>query len=169
MRPNSRAGGDVRRVLSWTAAIALLVVALDQLSKWLILASGPALGEAWSVLPVLNIVQVCNRGISFGLLSGESAIKPWLLSGFALAVIVGLLIWVRNKAGPLPPLATGLVAGGAIGNVIDRIRFGCVVDFVDVHAGEWHWPAFNLADSAITLGVGVLIVHGLFLDAEESK
>ncbi len=168
-QPNSTAGGPSRRVLLWSAAVAVLVIALDQLSKWLLLASGPAPGEAWPLLPALNLVNVCNPGISFGLLSGESAIKPWLLSGLALVVVVGLLIWMRNKEGWVPLLATGLVVGGAIGNVIDRLNFGCVVDFVDLYAGAWHWPAFNLADSAITVGVGLLIVHGLFLDAEESK
>jgi len=168
-RPNSVAGGEARRILAWTVAIATLVVALDQLTKWIILASGPAPAESWRVVAFLNIVNVCNPGISFGLFPGHSAIKPWILSGFAVAVVAGLLFWVRNKDGFLPMIATGLVAGGALGNVVDRVRLGCVVDFIDVHAAGWHWPAFNVADSAITLGVAFLIVHGLFFDEQEAK
>ena len=166
-RPSSVAGQRVRRILWWVVAIGLVVVALDQLSKWQVVQSLPAQGV--EVTGFFNFVLVCNTGISFGLLPGDSPLKAWLLSGFALAVVVGLLIWVRNKDSRLLLAGCGLVVGGALGNVVDRLRIGCVIDFIDVHAVGWHWPAFNLADSAITVGVILLLVHGLFFDAPEGK
>jgi signal peptidase II len=148
-------------------AIALAVVALDQASKWLVLRALPP--ETVEVTGFFNLVLVCNTGVSFGLLPGESALKAWILSGFALAVAAGLLIWVRTKDSVLLMAGCGLVVGGALGNVVDRLRLGCVIDFVDLHAAGWHWPAFNLADSAITVGVAVLLVHGLFFEPTQGK
>jgi signal peptidase II len=87
----------------------------------------------------------------------------------ALAVVAGLLWWLGRMERPLPALAIGLVVGGALGNVIDRLRFGAVVDFLDVHAAGWHWPAFNLADSAITVGVAGLVIDGLFGGPDRDK
>ena len=166
-RQNSVAERRVRHIVRWVVLIAVLVVALDQASKWLILRSLPP--EAVEVTGFFNLVLVCNTGISFGLLPGQSALKAWILSGFALAVVAGLLVWVRNKDSALLMAGCGLVVGGALGNVADRLRLGCVVDFLDLHAAGWHWPAFNLADSGITVGVTLLIVHGLFFDAGEGK
>ena len=161
------AGQRVRHILWWVVTIGLVVVALDQLSKWQVVRSLSA--EVVEVTGFFNLVLVCNTGISFGLLPGDSAVKAWLLSAFALAVVVGLLIWVRSKDSQLLLAGCGLVVGGALGNVVDRVRIGCVIDFIDVHAAGWHWPAFNLADSAITVGVALLLVHGLFFDAPEGK
>ena len=161
------AGGRTRQILSWVGAIGFLVVALDQLSKWQILEHLMAPPQA--VTGFFNLVLVCNTGISFGLLPGGSPWQPWLLSGFALAVAAGLLYWVRNKDSRLLTLGVGLVVGGALGNVVDRLRVGCVIDFLDFHLAGWHWPAFNVADSAITLGVVLLLVHGLFFEASEGK
>jgi signal peptidase II len=140
--------------------VALLVVVLDQATKALILASFET-GEALEVLPFFNLVLVWNRGVSFGMLDTAGAGAPWILSGIALAVVVGLLVWLRRAEEW--PLAAGLalVIGGALGNVIDRVRFGAVVDFIDVHAVGWHWPAFNVADSAIVVGAAVLVLDGL--------
>ncbi len=166
-RPSSVAGRRVRHILWWVVPIGLVVVALDQLSKWQVVRSLSA--EVVEVTGFFNLVLVCNTGISFGLLPGDSAVKAWLLSAFALAVVVGLLIWVRSKDSQLLMAGCGLVVGGALGNVVDRVRIGCVIDFIDLHAAAWHWPAFNLADSAITVGVALLLVHGLFFDAQESK
>ena len=157
----------MRHILRWVAAIGLVVVVLDQLSKWLVVGRMPA--QVVEVTGFFNLVLVCNTGISFGLLPGDSPVKAWLLSAFALAVVIGLLIWVRRKDSLLLTAACGLVVGGALGNVVDRLRIGCVIDFIDVHAAGWHWPAFNVADSAITVGVALLLVHGLFFDAQEGK
>jgi len=166
-RPNSVAERRVPHILRWVAAIALVVVALDQASKWLILRALPP--ETVEVTGFFNLILVCNTGVSFGLLPGESVLKAWILSGFAVAVVAGLLIWVRTKDSVLLMAGCGLVVGGALGNVVDRLRLGCVIDFIDLHAAGWHWPAFNLADSGITVGVALLLVHGLFFDAEKGK
>ncbi len=166
-RPNSVAEQRVRQVLWWVFAIGLAVVALDQLSKWQVVRHLP--GEAVEVTGFFNLVLLCNTGISFGMWPGESVLKSWILSAFALAVVVGLLIWVRGKENLLLASSSGLVVGGALGNLVDRVRLGCVIDFIDVHAAGWHWPAFNLADSAITVGVALLLVHGLFFDPAKGK
>ena len=93
---------------------------------------------------------------------------PWLLSGLALAVVVALGFWLRRVAHPLVGVALGLIIGGALGNVIDRVRFGAVVDFLDFHALGYHWPAFNVADSAICVGAALLLVDGLLAPRRQS-
>jgi lipoprotein signal peptidase len=147
-------------------AFALLLLVLDQASKWWILevvelpwrrnipllALGP-LG--------LDLTMVWNRGVTFGLLSGEGAWNQAVLGGVALAVAGFLVHWLRRAETRLVALALGGVIGGAVGNVIDRVRFGAVVDFVDVHAWGWHWYVFNLADAAIVCGVIALVGDAL--------
>ena len=113
------------------------------------------------VTPHVRLVMVWNRGISFGMLSQESGILRWGLSALAFAIAAGLMIWVARQNDLWAILGGGLVAGGAVGNAIDRIVHGAVADFIDLHAGGWSWPAFNVADSAITAGVGILILNAL--------
>jgi signal peptidase II len=103
------------------------------------------------------------------LLSGSAWWHPWLLTALALAVVAGLVTWLWRQPDPLLAVGVGLVSGGALGNVIDRIRLGAVVDFLDFYLGGWHWPAFNMADSAIAIGVGVLLFDGLFREPARSK
>jgi signal peptidase II len=134
------------------------VIILDQLSKWAILA---LLEQAIAVTPFLNLVVVWNRGVSFGMFDSASAHAPWLLSALAVAVVVALVLWLRRVDHPLPGIALGLIIGGALGNVLDRVRYGAVIDFLDVHALGYHWPAFNVADSAICVGAALLLVDGL--------
>jgi len=145
-------------MLRYGLAIALLVIILDQVTKQVVLG-GFATGEVREVLPFFNLVLVWNRGVSFGMFG--SAGVPWLLSGIALAVVIGLAIWLRRAESRVVASGLALVIGGALGNVIDRVRFGAVVDFLDVHAFGWHWPAFNVADSAICIGAAVLVLDGL--------
>ncbi len=147
-------------MLRFGLLIALLVVIADQASKVLVLASF-ADGEVLRLTPFFNLVLVWNRGVSFGMLGDGGANIPWLLSGLALAVVIALIFWLRAVEHHLIALGLGLVIGGALGNVIDRIRFGAVVDFLDLHAFGYHWPAFNIADSAICVGAVVLLVDGL--------
>jgi signal peptidase II len=116
-----------------------------------------------------NLVLTLNTGVSFGMLGGEVGWKPFALSVLALVIVVALLVWLKRQPEPLLALAVGLVAGGAIGNSIDRLRFGGVVDFLDFHLGDWHWYAFNVADSAIAVGVAVLVLDGLFQRRDGSK
>jgi signal peptidase II len=138
--------------------IAGLIVVLDQLSKWAILT---LLDDPVAVTPFFNLVVAWNRGVSFGMFDSASALGPWLLSGLALVVVVALLFWLRRADHPFVAVALGLIIGGALGNVIDRLRFGAVVDFLDVHGFGYHWPAFNVADSAICVGAVLLLVDGL--------
>ena len=149
--------------------IAALAILLDQLSKWAILERVMVPAREIPVTGFFNLVLTCNTGVSFGLFGSDSAAMPWVLSGLSLAIVVGLLVWLRRQPRRLAELAIGLIVGGAIGNVIDRMRFGCVVDFLDIHAAGWHWPAFNVADSAITVGVVLLLIDGLFLDGDGGK
>jgi signal peptidase II len=138
--------------------VALAVVTLDQaLKAWMLrLVFDPP--RVLEVTSFFNLAPAWNRGVSFGLLAHDSPWAPWLLSGLAAAIAVFLLRWLARAESPLIAAALGLVLGGAVGNAIDRVRFGAVVDFLDFHAFGWHFWAFNLADSAITVGaVGLLL------------
>jgi signal peptidase II len=143
-------------------AAAAAVALLDQLSKWWIVERVMDPPRALEVTGFFNLMLIYNRGISFGLLDSEAALVPWVLSGLAVAIVIGLVVWLRHIEGRWPGVAVGLIVGGAVGNVIDRLRLGAVIDFLDLHWAGFHWPAFNLADSAITLGVALLLVDGLF-------
>jgi signal peptidase II len=142
--------------------VALPVILLDQLTKWWMLAFVLSPPKVITVTEFFNIVLVWNRGVSFGMFGSHSSWGPILLSTIALAISVVLVIWLRRVDSRLTASAIGLVLGGALGNVIDRIRFGAVADFLDFHAFGYHWPAFNVADSAISIGVGLLLYDGLF-------
>ena len=144
------------------AGLGGLVLALDQISKVWILGALGAARPAIEVTPFLNFVLVWNRGVSFGLLDRDSAWQPWLLVGLSLAIVAGMLVWLRTERGRGVTLAIALIAGGAVGNAVDRMRLGAVVDFVDFHLDGWHFATFNVADAAITCGVAVLLVVSLF-------
>ncbi len=146
-------------------AAGLLVLAADQASKWWILhgLDLPARGSI-DLLPVLSFTMVWNRGVTFGLLNGSSAGEWWshlLLAAIALGVVVALGLWLLRAERALVGAALGAIAGGAIGNVIDRLRFGAVVDFIHAHAWGWSWYVFNVGDAAIVCGVAALVIDGL--------
>lgn len=150
---------------------AAAVILLDQLTKAAVLAHFA--GRAYDIdriTPFFSLVLTYNRGMSFGLFNagpaGGGPPNAVLFSLAAVIVVVGLLFWLKRVSGPLPAAAIGLIVGGALGNVVDRIRHGAVVDFLDFHLGYWHWPAFNLADSAICLGVALLLLDSLLLRRE---
>jgi signal peptidase II len=142
-------------------AAAVLVFGLDQLTKWAALFVLDLPEQSITVTPFFNLVMVWNRGVSFGMLNSAGALAPWLLAGLALAVVIGLLVWLRRTEHWLIAIGLGLVIGGALGNVVDRLRYGAVVDFLDFHAAGYHWPAFNVADAAICIGAAVIVVDGL--------
>jgi signal peptidase II len=152
----------VRRIDRQAMALVVATLLVDQLSKELLLHY---LLKAGASVPViddfLRLVIVWNRGVSFGILGGDRALPAWALSGVAVVVCVGLFVWLRRTDRPLAAWGIGLVIGGAIGNVIDRARWGAVFDFADFHVREWHWPAFNVADSAIVVGVGLMLIDSL--------
>jgi signal peptidase II len=153
--------------LGLTAAV--LVFGLDQLTKWAALFVLDLPEQSITVTPFLNLVMVWNRGVSFGMLHSAGVLAPWLLSGLALAVVIGLLVWLRRTEHWLIAIGLGLVIGGALGNVVDRLRYGAVVDFLDFHAAGYHWPAFNVADAAICIGAAVIVVDGLLAPRRQYK
>ena len=155
------------RFASWLGLSGLIIV-LDQLTKlWVV--SALRLGQSVELTSFFNLVFVYNPGAAFSFLSDAGGWQRWFFVALALAVSVWLTLLIRSHAAErLLPLAAALILGGALGNVIDRIRFGAVVDFLDVHAAGWHWPAFNVADAAISLGVALLIWQQLF-HAEKEK
>jgi signal peptidase II len=144
-------------------ALGTVVVLLDQITKFLVFEVVMPDRSDLSILPFFSLVKRFNTGISFSLLSSDHAMAPWVLSLLALAIAAGLLIWLSQTADRLPAIGLALVIGGAIGNVIDRVRIGAVMDFILLYWPDvFYWPAFNLADSAITIGVALLIYDGVF-------
>ena|SRR5258705_12315188 len=149
--------------------LSAVLIALDQLVKWVVLGYFSGRGTLQPVTAFFNLVLACNKGAAFSFLADAPGWQTPLFAGFAIvaSVVVGVLI-VKNPAKRLFCAGLALVLGGALGNLIDRLRFGCVVDFLDFYVGlPWleRWPAFNLADSAITLGALVLILES-FLNRE---
>lgn len=140
----------------------LLVLAADQASKYWVLhgIDLPAIGQV-VLLRVLNLTFVRNSGVTFGLLTGYGTWSYLVLAAVALAVVAALGVWLRRAESPLVAASLGAIAGGAVGNVIDRLRFGSVVDFIDAHIGDWHWYVFNVADAAIVCGVAALVLENL--------
>jgi len=151
---------DLRSARRWFALAAAVIVA-DQIVKWIVLRAF-APGEQRVVTDFFNLVLVFNKGAAFSLFAQAPGWQAPVLSAFAVAaaIVVGVFI-MRSPGRQILCFGLALILGGAIGNVIDRLRFGQVVDFLDFHALGWHWPAFNVADSAITLGAALLILDGL--------
>ena len=141
--------------------VAIVVLIIDQLTKWWILDQVMQPPRVIEVTPFFNLVMAWNRGVSFGMFAYVADIIPYVLSLLALAVVFLLVRWLLKVDRVWPAAALGMVIGGAIGNVIDRLRFGAVADFLDFHAGGYHWPAFNVADSGIVVGVALLLIDGL--------
>jgi len=150
---------DLSRTWRWFALAAAIIVA-DQIVKWAVLHSF-APGEQRVVTGFFNLVLVFNKGAAFSLFAEAPGWQAPILTGFALvaSVVVGWFI-VRSPDKTLFSLGLALILGGALGNLVDRLRFGQVVDFLDFHAFGWHWPAFNVADSAICVGAAILILEG---------
>ena len=144
----------------WLALAALLVL-LDQFTKVLIVGS-LQLGDGFAVTPFFNIVRVHNTGAAFSFLAQAGGWQRWFFTGLGLAAAV-FIVWLlhRHPGQRLFGFAMACVLGGAVGNVIDRVIYGYVVDFLDVHAWGLHFPAFNVADSAITVGAACLILDEL--------
>ena len=150
--------------------IATALLVLDQATKWWVLNYVLTASDTMlSPTPFLNLVRVWNRGISFGIFGGEEALAPLLLVLLAFSVAFVLMIWLGRTGRPWVCWGIGLIIGGALGNGVDRLRHGAVFDFLDFHVFGAHWPAFNLADTAITVGVGMILIDALLERRELPK
>ena len=141
--------------------IAGLVIIFHQLAQYHLFGLIEAQGKPIEVTGFFNIVKVWNQGVSFGMFN-QLAYGQWLLSGMAIIITLILLRWLSRTHDRLTTIALCLVIGGAIGNTIDRLRYGAVADYLDFHAFGHHWPAFNFTDSAIFLGVMFLVAESFF-------
>lgn len=147
-------------------ATALALFLLDQVIKWAI--TGPlglrSLGDVREIMPIFNLRFVPNYGISLGLLTADSNASRWALVAMTGAIALAVGFWMTRERNPVDQVALGCVLGGALGNILDRVRFGYVVDFADLHFGEWRpFLVFNVADAAITIGVLVLLARALLV------
>ena len=138
--------------------ITILVIVFDQASKWLMM-SRLSLYETVAVMPYFNLTMAHNEGAAFSFLAQAGGWQRWFFIGLALIISTLLLVWLAKlkPTEKLEAISLSLILGGAIGNVIDRISYGYVVDFIDLYIGQNHWPVFNIADSAICIGAILLI------------
>lgn len=143
-------------------AVALVVLVLDQLAKWFV--THPLglnqIGDQLVLLPIFNFTYTQNIGISLGQLPASSPLGRWLLVGLTAAIAVGVAVWIGRERNRIDRIALGMVLGGALGNILDRVRFGYVVDFADLHFGAWRpFLVFNVGDAAISIAVVILLLR----------
>jgi len=151
-----------------TAYIGVLgLMGVDQVTKQMALAAVFQPPRVIEVLPFFNLVPVWNTGMSFGMLSGGGDLVKWGLTILALAV-GALLPWIARSWDRLSRIGAILMASGALGNAIDRMIYGAVIDFIDLFAGQYHWPAFNVADMAVTIGAGMMILASFINKPQKS-
>ncbi|NOQ81025.1 MAG: lipoprotein signal peptidase [Methylophaga sp.] len=149
--------------------LSAFVVVLDQCSKW-VMVSWLSLYETVAVIPYFNLTMAHNTGAAFSFLAGAGGWQRWFFVGLTAVISIGLFIWLRKLAKTkLEAVSVSLILGGAIGNVIDRLYFGYVIDFLDVYYGSYHWPAFNIADSAIVIGAALLIIDSFRAEPNQGQ
>ena len=139
----------------WLSVLALI---LDQVSKvWI--DTNMSLYESIPVIPSFSITYAHNYGAAFSFLSDAGGWQRWFFAGLAATISIGIIIWIKRlkPSETLSAISLSLILGGAIGNLIDRVMYGYVIDFLDVYYQSYHWPVFNIADSAISLGVGLML------------
>ena len=143
--------------------LAAVAVAFDQISKLIVLShfGDGGIERNERVTSFFDLVLTYNHGMSFGLFNNGTGLSAPLFALAAVAIVAVLVFWLSRARSEMLAGAIGLIIGGAVGNVVDRLRFGGVIDFLYFHAGSWYWPAFNLADSAICIGVAVMLLEGL--------
>lgn len=143
------------------AALAIALT-IDFVTKWLIVNIVMVPPHTIEIAPFFNLMLGFNTGVSFGMFQELFVDRPLLLAALMATIAAGLLVWALRTTRRIETFALGLMAGGAAGNVVDRVRHGAVTDFLDLHVGDWHWPAFNMADVMITVGVVLLITGSLW-------
>jgi signal peptidase II len=152
--------------------IALLVFALDQLVKWMV--TGPLglnqVGDQRVITPFFNFTFTQNEGISLGLLNATNPVGRWMLVGLTSAIAIGVAVWIGRERNRIDQAALGMVLGGALGNILDRVRFGYVVDFADLHFGDFRpFLVFNVGDAAISIAVVILLLRAFLTRKEDPK
>jgi signal peptidase II len=161
----------LKRNRSFAAVVALLVFALDQATKWVV--TYPLQLKFWKEIPIVqffNLRWVENKGVSLGLLSADSELGRWLLVAMTAGIAIFVAVWLWREKRRDDSFALALVLGGALGNIVDRARYGYVVDFADLHFGEWRpFLVFNVGDAAITIGVLLLLVRALLMRDGRAK
>ena len=165
---NELQNSGVRRYIAWLV-VALAVIVADQATKWAIAEWVPLYGKV-PLNAFLNLTHQQNTGAAFSFLAGASGWQRWFFVVLAMGVSAVIVVWIwriRNEGPVILAAGLALVLGGAIGNLIDRIRFGFVTDFIQVWFGDWAFPSFNVADSAITVGAVLLVIDALFLSGKK--
>ncbi|MBT4880614.1 MAG: signal peptidase II [Alphaproteobacteria bacterium] len=154
--------------LGYLLCCAIIIV--DQLTKFFVLQYGYVLKKGISITPFFDLVLVWNRGISFGVFNDGNygPIRTWGLIIITLIAIFALSIWLYRSKDTFSSLSLSMILGGAIGNLIDRLRFEAVIDFLSFHIDKFYWPAFNVADTFITIGVAGLVIESLLLSKKRS-
>lgn len=150
--------------LYFALILAILIFMADQYTKNTVIDLLKAESQTKTITPFLDLVLVLNKGVSFGMFNNNAENTPAILMGISGGIILALLIWLFRTHILLNAIALGLVIGGALGNLYDRAKYGGVVDFISFHIGPYAWPAFNVADSAIVIGVGLLLLQSLVFD-----
>lgn len=149
------------RIAGFGTAAAIFVA--DQIAKWIVI--GPLALKAKGkivIAPIFDLTWVENYGVSMGFLTADSPTGRWMLVAMTLVISIGVSAWLWKEKARIDAISLGLVLGGALGNILDRVRFGHVVDFLDLHFGDWHpFLVFNVADAAITIGVLLLVLRAL--------
>ena len=165
----TRNRGGPHRTLGISVAIAIFV--LDQLTKWIVTYPLQLrIRREIELLPIFDLRWVENYGVSMGFLTADTELGRWLLVGLTAGIAIAVSVWMWRERNRQDSFALGLVLGGALGNILDRVRFGYVVDFADLHFGDIHpFLVFNVGDGAITIGVLLLVVRALFTSAPKSK
>jgi signal peptidase II len=177
-RPRTPKGsGKARRAQKGlsTAAIlgfaaALITLILDQATKlYTLFVFDLPVKEPVEFAPFINLIVVWNRGISYGLFQQNSDLGRWALIVISILAAIGLSVWIRRTSAKLLATSLGLIVGGAVGNVIDRLAYGAVFDFIQFHIGSWSWYVFNVADAAIVAGVVGLLYDSFVLEGRRAK
>ncbi len=166
----SKGRADGRKVLLAGPLAALAALGADQLFKaWQIAFFAARGDQPVEVVPFFNFVMVWNRGVSFGAFAQGGDGGRWLLIAVTAAITVAVTVFMLQSRRRWSAMGYGLIAGGAMGNIVDRLLRGAVADGFDFHVGNWHWPAFNLADTSIFIGAALLIIISLFPAADKHK
>jgi signal peptidase II len=152
----------ISRLAQMGGLIAVISMIADQATKWWILEGIMQPPRVIPMTPFFNLVLTWNNGVSFGLFNNNNELNALILSVLAIAIVIFLILWLRKAENKRMAIGLGLIIGGALGNVIDRGIHGAVVDFLDFYVNSYHWPAFNVADSCITIGAVILIFDSLF-------